>query len=136
MCLGVLYHAGGVGGDAVAFAAVPFHVHLVELSVAYRRCREVQLPCAVAQGLEAVFGLFLPSGEIPYKVYCRGVGRPFAEYPPSAASVQPEILVGVGEVGEGVAFLGEIGLFALRVEVSPVNGRSERFKPGIVFIDG
>lgn len=137
VCLGILHHAVGVGGYAFAPAAVPFDEHLVVLAVLEGAGAELAFPHAVIAARESIFLAGLPVGEIADESDGGGIGSPFAEGPFSVgALVEAEILVGVGEVGQGAGFRGEPALDVESLLMATRDGFGKRFEPGVILYDG
>jgi len=96
----ILQHARGVGRNAFAGTARPFHIEFVELAVVdFRRCH-VNFPHPVVQPLQLEGILPGPLVEIADQVNSGGVGSPFAEAPAIGRLMKAENMVGVGKVGQ------------------------------------
>ena len=87
----------------LAAAAVPIDFHLVQVAVLHARKGQLQLPHAVFQTLQAVYGEFLPTVEVADKIYLRGIGSPLAEYPSRRRAVQTKVEVTVGKLRQRAA---------------------------------
>ena len=106
----VLHHAAAIGGDALIGTGRPYHPELVELAVLQGEVGKLQLPVAVAEGLEGEVGLDLPSGEIAVEIDGGGVGGFLAEHPAVVGAVKTVVEMGVGDFGERVIAVGELQL--------------------------
>ncbi len=98
----VLHHSVGPCGDALALAAVPFHMHLEQVSVLHCFLREFQFPVACSlDALCLVFLVFLPVVEIANKINLRGIRRPLAEHPSASRRAMESIVnMTVSEVAQ------------------------------------
>ncbi len=136
VCVGVLHHTVGIGGNAFAASAVPVHHHFIPLPVADGFGRERGFPDtagAVVDAVQGILGSLLPAVEIANEVYGGGVGSPFAEGPAVAAmAVQAEVAVGVGEVGERAGVACKLLLLAHGIGMSAFYGCGVGFEPAVV----
>ena len=124
----VLYHARGIGRDAVFPAVVAVDVELVERPVAepvaVHRLREEGAPYAVRVALHTYLGT-LPVVEIPEDVDVVRARQPFAQ-PPSVEQLVPlpaEIAVAVGVVDERSRRASDVCHFPLVTLVAQVHLR-------------
>ena len=67
VCLLVLNHSGGIGGDAFALAAVPADYHLVQVAVVHVLGLHLEFPNTVGLGLEGILLHLLPFREVAYQ---------------------------------------------------------------------
>ncbi len=96
----VLHHARGPGRNALALAALPFDVHLIEVAVLHCFLGQIDLPVTrVLNAAAAVFLTLLPLVEVAYEIDVGGVGCPLAESPARLGVVQAVIVITTGEVG-------------------------------------
>ena len=95
----VLHHALTPGWDALSFAAVPLDLHLIQVTMLNGLFREFEFPVACSlDALALVSRSLLPVVEVAHEEDLRGIGCPFAEYPPFGLFMESEIEVAGGEV--------------------------------------
>ena len=129
--LRVLDGAGHIGGDALPRPAGPLEVELVEVAVAEEHRGELELPVAVADGLEAVAFRALPVVEVADEPDLRRVRGVLAEDPAAVrGAVEAVIDVVVDRIGEA-AVAGDVGARLRNLAVALVDDLPERFEPGV-----
>ena len=77
----VLHDSSHIRRDAFSIATLPFDEQFVELLMLDSVFRQLGFPYAVADGLESVGFVFLPSVHISFDIDSGGVGCPFAHDP-------------------------------------------------------
>ena len=133
----VLHHAGGIGRNAFALAALPVNAQFEQVAMFHGALGQHQLPVAVVQSLHAVGGTFAPVIELSYHIDVGGVGRPLAQHPsPVFSAVQAVIVVGVGKIAQRALAAGEFSDFIHSVLMTSLDGLCVRFKPRVVLDDG
>ena len=91
-CIVVLHHATTPGRYPLAFASIPFHLHLIELPMLEVFVAQAQLPVASAfNALATVVLIFLPVVEIANEIDIGRIGSPFTEHPSTAQLMKSEI---------------------------------------------
>ncbi len=134
LCVVVLHHTLAPCRYAFAFAAVPSHLHLVEVTVLHGLFRQSQFPVASAfNALELILGRLLPTVEVANEEYLRGVWRPFAENPATSSLVQTVVQMASGKVGESLlAAFCQLPHLPYGMVVPSLDGVFIRFEPGVV----
>ncbi len=134
LCVVVLHHTLAPCRYALAFAAVPFHLHLVKVAVLHGLFRQPQFPVASAfNALELILGRLLPTVEVANEEYLRGVWRPFAENPATSSLVQTIVQMASGKVGESLlAAFCQLPHLPYGMVVPSLDGVFIRFEPGVV----
>lgn len=134
LCFVILNDALTPSGDAFTLAVIPAHIHFVQVAVFEFISGEFEFPVTVFEAFTAIRLVFLPAVEVADQINICGVRSPFAEDPAVLCTVQPEVEVSVGEIGEGTfSILRQLGDFPERVVMSSANCVLVRFEPRILF---
>ena len=129
----VLHHAASVCRNALAFAAIPFHLQLVQVAMFQFVGGERYLPHTVVYAHERIVFALGPVVERAYHIYSRGMRSPFTEYPSATGLVQSEIIMGVGKVVERhFAAPGQFLFLTNHVFVPAVDGIGVWLKPRVI----
>ena len=133
----VLHHAAAPCRNALAFTAVPLHLHLVELAVLQVLFLQTQLPVAGAfNALAAVVLVLGPVVEVADEIDVGSVRCPLAEHPSAVQLMQAEIEMAGGKVGEALlTIIGELTDFPECMVVTAADGVFIRLQIGIVLYE-
>ena len=133
----VLHHTAAPGGNTLALATVPLHLHLVQLTVLQVFLLQLQLPVASALNtLAAVLLIFLPVVEVAYEVDVGSVRCPLAEHPSARQLVQAEVEMARGKVAQlDFSVLRQLADFPQCVVVTAANGILIGFQPSVVLYE-
>ncbi len=132
LCLLILHDALAPRRDALALAARPLHLHLVEITMLHGIGRQLQLPIArIPDLLAAVMLLLLPAVEIADEEDIQRMWRPLAEHPAVLRPMQAVVLMPVREIRQAALAARQLPDFPHRMVVSPADRILIRLQPRI-----